>query len=376
MKNKAGMERILTAKINYLTEHTNHSLFLLTYEQSECPLAFNLDESVQHISIDNIIPIRKDMSLFSWIRKYLQSRSLFGSRLKLIIGQVKPDIIVCNVYSFPIIDLSIRISSKAGIKTIIESHTKLSSTFMSHKFKYNKILYFLLKKWDMLIISRLRSTSTVVALTDQDASDWASYVNKVVVIPNFITIDPKTTKDYSAKRVISAGRYAYEKGYDMLLKAWALVNKKYPDWELHIYGDGDRSPYIQLSEQLGIIDSVFLHPSTADIAEELSKSSIYVMTSRYEGFGLVLIEAMSCGLPCISFDCPYGPRNIIKDKHDGILVKSGDITKLNESIVYLMSDATLRESYGLNALYNVKQYHKDAIMKQWLDLLHNLSNKN
>ena len=376
MKNKAGMERILTAKINYLAEHTNHSLFLLTYEQSGCPLAFDLDKSVQHISIDNVLPMRKDMSLFSWVRKYLKARNLFGSNLKQTIEQVKPDIIVCNVYSFPIIDLIIRISSAAGIKTIIESHTKLSSTFMSHKFKYNKVLYSLLKKWDMFIISRLKSTSCVVALTEQDARDWKRYVKEVVVIPNFITIEPLTAKDYSVKRVVSAGRYAYEKGYDMLLKSWALVNKDYPDWELHIYGDGDRAPYLKQSEHLGITDSVFLHPSTSDIAKEFSKSSIYVMTSRYEGFGLVLIEAMSCGLPCISFDCPYGPRNIIKDKHDGILVKSDDINKLKESLVYLMSDATIREAYGLNALDDVKRYHKDAIMKQWLDLFHYLSTQN
>ena len=376
MKNKAGMERILTAKINYLAEHTNHSLFLLTYEQSGCPLAFDLDKSVRHISIDNVLPLRKDSSLFSWFKKYLQTRNRFERNLKQVIEQVKPDIIVCNVYSFPIIDIIIRLCSTAKIKSIIESHTKLSSTFLSHKFKYNKVVYFLIKKWDILIISRLKSTSCVVALTEQDAKDWKPYVKEVVIIPNFITIEPKAVKNYSTPKIISAGRYAYEKGYDMLLKAWAMINKDYPDWQLHIFGDGDISPYVQLSEQLGIIDSVFLHPSTADIAEEFSKSSIYVMTSRYEGFGLVLIEAMSCGLPCISFDCPYGPRNIIKDKHDGILVKSNDINKLKDSLVYLMSDAAIRESYGLYALDGVKRFYKDAIMKQWLDLFHYLSTQN
>ena len=261
------MERILTAKINYLAEHTNHHLFLLTYEQSGTPLSFVLDKSVEHISIDNNIPLRKDYSLFVWFKEYLKARTRFSKNFKQVIEQIKPNIIICNVYSFSIIDVIIHISSSKNIKTIIESHTKLSSAFISHKFGYNKLLYFLLRKWDDYILNRLEPTSYVVALTKQDAHDWEPYVNNIVVIPNFITIEPKVVKDYSVKRVISAGRYAYEKGYDILLKAWARVIKDYPDWQLHIFGDGDRSPYAKLSEQLGIIDSVFLHPSTASDAQ-------------------------------------------------------------------------------------------------------------
>lgn len=372
MKDKAGMERILTAKINYLAEHTSHNLLLLTYEQNGCPLAFGLDKSVKHISIDNILPLRKGLSLFSWGKKYLQARNRFGRSFKEIIRQVQPDIIVCNVYSFPIIDLIIRISSARGVKTIIESHTKLSSTFISHKFKYNKVLYLILKKWDKYLLSHLKPASCVIALTEQDARDWKPYVKEVIIIPNFITIKPQPAKDYSTKRVISAGRYAYEKGYDMLLKAWTLVNKDYPAWELHIYGDGDIAPYMQQSEQLRITNSVFLHPSTSDIAKEFSNSSIFVMSSRYEGFGLVLIEAMSCGLPCISFDCPYGPRNIIKDKHDGILVKGKNIYNLAESLKLLISDTDIRKKYGLNALKSVNRFDKHSIMEQWINLISNL----
>lgn len=372
MKNKAGMERILTAKINYLAEHTDHQLFLLTYEQSGCSLSFDLDKSVHHISINNVLPLRKDYSLLTWFKEYLRARNHFCISLKKITELIKPNVVVCNVYSFPILDLIIRISLSSDIKTIIESHTQLSSTFISHKFRYNKVLFFLFRKWDRFILNRLKSTSYVVALTEQDAKDWNPYVNDVIVIPNFITIEPKPVKDYSVKRVISAGRYAYEKGYDMLLKAWAMVINDYPDWELHIYGDGDRSPYIQISKQLGISNTVFLHSSTSDIAEEFSRSSIYVMPSRYEGFGLVLVEAMSCGLPCIAFDCPYGPRNIIKSKDDGILVNSEDVDKLKSSFKYLMSDAVVRKSYGLNALNNIKRYNKDVIMGQWLNLFNNL----
>ena len=368
MKNKAGMERILTAKINYLAEHTDHNLFLLTYEQSGSPLSFDLDKSVKHISIDNIIPLRKDYSLLMWFKEYLNTRTRFSNCLKQIIEQIKPDIVVCNVYSFPILDLVIRISSSKGIKTIIESHTKLSSTFISHKFGYNKLLYFLFKRWDKYILNRLRPTSYVVALTEQDAHDWKPYVKDIVVIPNFITIEPKPVKDYSVKRVISAGRYAYEKGYDMLLKAWAMVIKDYPDWQLHIWGDGDRSPYVQLSEQLGIIDSVFLHPSTSDIAEEFSNSSIYVMSSRYEGFGLVLIEAMSCGLPCISFNCPYGPHEIIYDRADGLLAGNGNIKDLSENLSLLISNIDLRQRYGEQAQKDINRFKQGTIMEKWINL--------
>lgn len=368
MKNKAGMERILTAKINYLAEHTDHHLFLLTYEQCGNPLSFDLDKSVQHISIDNIIPLRKDYSLLMWFKEYLNTRTRFSNNLKQIIDQIKPDIIVCNVYSFPVIDLIIRLSSFKGIKTIIESHTKLSSTLISNKFCYNKLLFLLFKRWDKYILNRLKPTSYVVALTEQDAHDWEPYVKNIVVIPNFITIEPKPVKDYTIKKVISAGRYAYEKGYDMLLKAWAMTIKNYPDWQLHVFGDGDRSPYAKLSEQLGIIDSVFLHPSTSDIAEEFSNSSIYVMSSRYEGFGLVLVEAMSCGLPCISFNCPYGPHEIIYDKTDGLLAKNGNIKDLSEKLSLLISNIDLRQRYGELARKDINRFNQGTIMEKWINL--------
>ena len=371
MKNRAGMERILTAKINYLAEHTNYQLYLLTYEQKGSPLPFSIAQSVQHISIDHIIPLRKDYSIFVWFIKFLTTRKHFHRSFIKQIEDIKPDIVICNPYSFSVIDLIITVSTSKGIKTIIESHTKLSSTLLSNKFKYNKALYSLIKKWDELIMNRLRPVSNVVTLTKQDAKDWEPFVNNITVIPNFITITPKNIKSYSAKRVISAGRYAHEKGYDMLLKAWAIVTEVYPDWELHIFGDGDSTPYAKMIQQLRISDSVFLHPSTSDIAEEFSNSSIYVMSSRYEGFGLVLAEAMSCGLASVAFDCPYGPRTIIEDRHDGLLVQREDIKQLSDGLLFLMSDPTIRITFGSNASEDIKRFNKESIMQKWIDLINN-----
>ena len=369
MKNRAGMERILTAKINYLAEHTNYQLYLLTYEQEGSPLPFSIAQSVQHISIDHIIPLRKDYSISVWFIKFLATRKHFHKSFIKQIEDIKPDIVICNPYSFSVIDLIITVSTSKGIKTIIESHTKLSSTLLSNKFKYNKALYSLIKKWDELIMNRLRPVSNVVTLTKQDAKDWEPFVNNITVIPNFITITPKNVKSYSAKRVISAGRYAHEKGYDMLLKAWAIVTEVYPDWELHIFGDGDSTPYAKMSQQLRISDSVFLHPSTSDISEEFSNSSIYVMSSRYEGFGLVLAEAMSCGLASVAFDCPYGPRTIIEDRHDGLLVQREDIKQLSDGLLFLMSDPMIRITFGSNASEDIKRFNKESIMQKWIDLI-------
>ena len=118
--------------------------------------------------------------------------------------------------------------------------------------------------------------------------------------------------------------------------------------------------------------NVHLMPATKNIVEEFSKSSIFVLSSRFEGFGLVLAEAMSCGLPCISFDCPYGPRDIITNEEDGILVENGNIMALAKALKRLMADENLRQSMGEKAIINVARYDSSNIMNRWEELFSSL----
>jgi glycosyltransferase involved in cell wall biosynthesis len=187
-----------------------------------------------------------------------------------------------------------------------------------------------------------------------------------------LTITPKMVLDYRTKRVISAGRYMPEKGFDRLLKAWGLIKKKFHDWELYIFGNGNRMPYQEIADQLQLGESVHLMPATKDIADEFAKSSIYVMSSRYEGFGLVLAEAMSCGLPCISFDCPYGPHEIIRDREDGFLAEDGNIEDLAKKLEQLMSNEDLRIRMGTKAIQNIYRFNPEVIMAQWINLFNNI----
>jgi glycosyltransferase involved in cell wall biosynthesis len=163
-----------------------------------------------------------------------------------------------------------------------------------------------------------------------------------------------------------------EKGFDRLLKAWNLIKTDLCDWQLYIFGNGDRAPYQKIVDQLQLGDSVHLMPATEDIAKEFSKSSIYVMSSRYEGFGLVLAEAMSCGLPCVSFDCPYGPREIIRDGEDGFLAEDGNIEDLATKIEQLISNEDLRIKMGTKAIHNISRFKPEVIMAQWINLFNSI----
>jgi glycosyltransferase involved in cell wall biosynthesis len=212
----------------------------------------------------------------------------------------------------------------------------------------------------------------VVTLTHEDKFLLRNYAPRIEVIPNMLTITPKSVTNYHAKRVIAAGRYVRQKGYDMLLEAWYLTCKDIKGWELYIFGNEDRSPYQELVDKYNLNESVHLLPATQNIVEEFSKSSIYVMSSRFEGFALVILEAMSCGLPCISFNCPYGPSEIIKDGQDGILVENGNVKALSKALVKLMSNDTQRQEMGERAAGNISRFNPNEIMGVWCKLFKDL----
>ena len=254
----------------------------------------------------------------------------------------------------------------------MESHTQGETIKMCNKFRYNKTLFRLFSLWDRHILKSLRKCNCVVTLTKQDIPFWEPFSRRTVVIPNMLTIQPKKVNNYAVKRVISAGRYMSEKGFDRLLEAWYHLDSKFHDWQLYIFGNGDRHVYQAIVDKYEMNDRVHLMTATTDIAEEFSKSSLYVMSSRYEGFGLVLAEAMSCGLPCISFDCPYGPREIIKEGEDGFLVKDGNVLELTHRIEFLMSQKQLRQLMGKQAILNIARYQPESIMHLWYQLFKSL----
>lgn len=372
MKNFAGIERILTCKMNYIINHTSHNIYLTTYEQQSQSLPFPLNDNIVYKPLDIVMPQRGDMALFQWLKAYYNARNYFRYQLKSLVKDIQPDLVVSTVYSYQVLDIIIKTCHQEGIKTVMESHTQGKTITLSQKFKYNQYLFRLFTLWDRHIMRSLKLCNCVVTLTKQDIPFWQKYAKRIEVIPNMLTITPKEVKDYKVKRVISAGRYMSEKGFDMLLEAWHLLPEEFCDWHLYIFGNGDRSMYQYIVDKYNMGKTVHLMPASDNIAEEFSKSSLYVMSSRYEGFGLVLVEAMSCGLPCVSFDCPYGPREIIKDKEDGLLAKYNDVEDLNKKMVQLMTNKKLRKEMGIKASHNITRFHPTTIMPQWIKLFKNI----
>lgn len=371
MTHLAGIERILSCKMNYLAENTEHQIMLTTYEQQDEPLSFPLSDKIEYFPFDVPMAERTGNTFIGWIEDNINSRYLFRKEFKKILFKTRPDIVITTGYTYPVLDIFIKTSHYMGIRTIIESHIQSETVSMS-RYIYNPIVKRLFSFWDWYILKSLKRCNCVVTLTHYDATYWKKYTTRTEVIPNMLTIKPKYVDDYSVKRIICAGRYAPQKGYDLLLETWRQLASDYRDWHLFIFGNGDRTPYQRIVDRLGLGNCVHLMDATPNIAEEFSHSSLYVMSSRFEGFPLVLGEAMSCGLPCVSFDCPHGPRDIIRDGEDGLLVENGNIQKLAHALQQLMDSEEKRKEMGLNAKKNILRYSPESIMSLWITLFRNL----
>jgi glycosyltransferase involved in cell wall biosynthesis len=199
---------------------------------------------------------------------------------------------------------------------------------------------------------------------------------RVVRIRNALPAIEGDVSPLDGRIVMAAGRLMWQKGYDRLIPAFAPIAREHPDWQLRIYGDGKRERQLRrLIREHGVSTNVLLMGSTERLGVEMSKAAMFVLSSRFEGLPMVIIEAMSKGLPVVSFDCPRGPREMIADGRDGILVPDGDIEALTASMLRLVEDAEERRRLGAGALETARSYDVDAIGREWDALLASLTGK-
>jgi glycosyltransferase involved in cell wall biosynthesis len=219
----------------------------------------------------------------------------------------------------------------------------------------------------------------LVVLTETDMEGYAALLNGSVPmykIPNTVRLLPGAKADLAAKTVYAAGRLREQKGFDLLIPAWAQVAPKHPGWRLRLRGKGHHQKLLEgLIEKHGLAESVSLEGAAENIGQDMAEASIFVLSSRFEGFPLILLEAMSKGMSVVSFDCPTGPSDIVDDHRNGILVPAEDIDGLARGIDEMISDEELRRRTAAAAVETAQQYTMEAIGPQWTALFGELSRK-
>ena len=342
-----GVERIVSDKANTLSTQYHHNVTLISVYRDNRKEQFKLDDGINLIHLD--VPFAK-RTTNSIIRLISRLYTIFIAILRLNkeIKGLHPDIIF--------------FTTTLGAILLPFCHTKARKIYESHlarKFNpFNKFFF----------LTEL-SAERIVCLTSGDAKEY-KYAKRVDIIPNYINDVKAHVEDYSVKKAIAVGRLEYQKGFDILIDCWKEIAKRYPDWKLDIYGEGSCREELQRqinSLQLG--EKVKLCGRNNNIIEAYPQYSLHLMTSRFEGQGIVLIEAQACGLPSVVFNYEYGANDIIENEYNGILVEQGNCKKYIEAVMKMMSSEELRKEYGTNALTIGKCYYKENIFNRWIKII-------
>ncbi|HEX5620499.1 MAG TPA: glycosyltransferase family 4 protein [Solirubrobacteraceae bacterium] len=219
-----------------------------------------------------------------------------------------------------------------------------------------------------------RRLDAVAVLTSHEEQTYRALLDgaptRVVRIPNAVATADGPPSSLDAEVVVAAGRLNSQKGFDLLIAAWAIVAARRPSWRLRIYGSGPERARLQLQiDGLELGDRITLEGRHPRLGEAMAAASLFALSSRFEGFGMVLVEAMSAGLPVVSFDCPHGPADIISDGSDGLLVPAEDVDALAAALLALIEDPDRRRRYGEAALSTAREYAITAIGPRWDRLL-------
>jgi len=367
---RAGTERILADKMNYLADHEDYEVFFVTYEQCARPLAFPLSSKIRYIDLDIKYHSCYRFNLFVRLFKWWQLDKQLQIRYNEIITELNPDIVITTTsYSRPV-----QMVAKCPImsKRILESHIDRRYIMSNNPLCRRNIKDWLFGVRDMYVLTKnARKFDLLVALNRSDAIDWSKYL-KTIVISNMVHMNSTNSlARLENRRVIFVGRYTLQKGILDLLRIWKIVHSRFPDWQLNLYGEGEmRDELITQSEQLNA--NININAPSSNIFECYLDSSILVVTSLYEPFGLIMPEAMSCGLPVVAYNCPEGPGQIITDGVDGFLVPCRNEMIFVEKLCLLMDSYELRRKMGGAAVISSQRFSGSVIMPIWVDLFRQL----
>ena len=333
-----GAARVLTMKANYFAEHFGYDITILLTEGKGLPFFYHVSDKIKIINYDLNFeqlwncPFWK--KFFIYIPKQIKYRRLVRKELM----RIRPDITMSLLRR----EINFLNEIPDGSKKMGEIHVHRDNYRNFKDEKNNFVMNLFAKFWSKQLLNNLKKLDRFVVLTDKDRELWTELDN-VVTIPNPSPFMP------------------------------SAVEKRTKDWRLEVFGDGDTTAFNALIDKLGIDRRrCQLNGRTADIEQEYLKSSIAVCSSRFEGFGMVIIEAMACGLAVVSFDCPWGPQSIIKNGEDGFLVENGNIEKMADALVRLIEDDNKRNTFAKNAIQNVKRFQMDRIAEQWRELFENV----
>ena len=359
IENSGGIERVLSTKANYFADVFEYEVHIIVLKNPTKPFFFFSPKIQIHA-----LGIEK-LTHKPWMIFGSHSRKEYQQKLFRKLEEIRPDITI-SVFG---LDAEFLYKSKDGSVKILEFH--FTKNYLRHlgnslvKDKYRLIrrmwLEFLLKKEEFYA----EKYNHIVLLTQKDKRLWGG-CDKFEVIPNPLSFATEKMADLENKIIVSMGRLVYPKGFQYLIRAFALLKEEFFDWKVDIYGNGhDRELLQKEINELSLLRHIFLKEPTQEVESVMLESSIFVLPSLYDGFGLVLTEAMACGVPCVSFDCECGPSDIIKDKVDGFLVPPKDTQVLAEKMKLLIADKNLRIKMGHAAAKNVKRFDVSIIMNRW-----------
>lgn len=362
--NTGGMERVLANKANWLVRN-GYEVSVLTTDQKERPSFFEMDSRIKLYDLGVNYEDNNGKSFLNKLLHYPFKQWKHRRALKKILPELKADVVIsmfCN-------DASILPMINDGSKKVLEIHFSRFKRLQYGRTGIWKIADELRSKNDLRVVSKF---DKFVVLTEEDKGYWGDLDN-IQVIPNARSFVVEEPAKLDEKKVIAVGRYCYQKDLGKLIDAWKIVCQTVNDWKLHLVGDGeDREMLQQQIDGLGLNDSVVLGRAETDMKAVYKNASMLALSSRYEGLPMVLLEAQAAGLPIVSFKCKCGPKDVIEDGLDGVLVEEGDVEGLAAGMLRLIQDEELRKSMGAAAYQRSERYAEENVMRKWTTLLGDL----